>query len=243
MNDHLNDFDRWLDDELGSSLNRAAGPAPTPAEPLYRAQAHRSASWTRLPILGSVPLALGTKAVVAFAAAALATGGAAAIVVTQHSGGSGSHQTLVNASSSASSSTTDGDARGDAVQSAVAKCKAARPSPDARPKPTPGSRGIGECVSAVASDGRADATDTPESAQTESSSATTDNGKGNGGVPGNGGVNGNAGGNSAEHTPNADHPTPNADHPTPNADHPTPNPNSNHSSSGSSGSATQPGQR
>src|SRR5207302_309101 len=73
------DFDRWLDDELGATLTRAAGPAAVPADPRYLAVGRRSATWRRrLPILSGVPLALSAKVVAAFAAAALATGNATA---------------------------------------------------------------------------------------------------------------------------------------------------------------------
>ena len=39
---------------------------------------------------------------------------------------------------------------GSSVTTQVQQCKDARPSPDASPRPSPGSRGIGHCVSAFA---------------------------------------------------------------------------------------------
>src|SRR4029077_19731285 len=104
MND---DFDLWLEDELGTQLSSAAGPASTP-EPRSRSVPRRSPSWTKLSIGSGLPLALSAKAVAAFAAAALATGGAAALVVSQHSGGPGNSQQTLAGSSSSSSSASSG---------------------------------------------------------------------------------------------------------------------------------------
>src|SRR5437899_2603988 len=88
-------FDRWLDDELGASLSRAAGPADAPVNPRYASATPRRAPWGRLGIGAGVPLALTLKTAAALAAAALATGGAAAVVVSQHAtspGNGGSQQ-------------------------------------------------------------------------------------------------------------------------------------------------------
>ena len=126
--------------------------------------------------LTSIPLALSLRMVAAMAAGTLAVGASAAVVLTSHAqpgSASGNQQSATihttstdetaepsdtpEASDTLDTSTTGGSPtnHGAAVTSAVASCKAARPSPDASPKPSPGARGIGQCVSAVASDGRA----------------------------------------------------------------------------------------
>jgi hypothetical protein len=58
------------------------------------------------------------------------------------------------------------------VTSAVASCKAARPSPHASPKPSPGGRGIGQCVSKVASGGQSSADASEPAGPTDSTEPT-----------------------------------------------------------------------
>jgi hypothetical protein len=153
-------FDRWLETTLRSELgpDPSAGAVP---QPLYRST--RPARRLRFAGMVSIPLALSLRAVTALAVAGIAAGGGAAIALNSHpAGDSGANSTHAVALSAASNSPSEGDHgspsasnHGSVVTSAVASCKAARPSPDSSPKPSPGSRGIGQCVSAVASDGRA----------------------------------------------------------------------------------------
>jgi hypothetical protein len=158
----MNDpFDSWLENNLGTELDRAVG---TPAHVPPRYRAGQMSRRLRLIGLTSIPMALSLRLVTALAAAGLAAGGGTAVLITSHtsappptshasgagSGANGLHATSLNSSSGPAASN-----HGAAVTSAVASCKAARPSPHASPKPSPGSRGIGDCVSIVASGGRA----------------------------------------------------------------------------------------
>lgn len=117
----------------------------------------------RIRLLGltSIPLTLSLRTVAALAAATFAAGSSAAVLVSSHVPTSNQDLITTAAGSKPSESPEASDdsggptGHGAAVVSAVASCKAARPSPHASPQPSPGSRGIGRCVSAVASDGRA----------------------------------------------------------------------------------------
>ncbi|HEX4580350.1 MAG TPA: hypothetical protein VH498_10165 [Candidatus Dormibacteraeota bacterium] len=155
MHNH-DSLDRRLDSELGPELDRAAGGAAPPF-PRYRSiPAARGFRLRGLGLLG-VPLAVSLRTAAALAAAAIAVGGGTAVAVSSHLGTGSTQSTLETAQLNATSSnapTGHPSNHGSVVTSAVASCKAARPSPDASPKPSPGSRGIGECVSAVASGGR-----------------------------------------------------------------------------------------
>jgi hypothetical protein len=156
-------LDRRLHDELEPELNRAVGDA-VPPFPRYRSMPTQRRFRLRLVGLVGVPLAVSLRTVAALAAATLAVGGGTAVAVSSHPGaGTGSTQgtlatvqlsaTSSNSSSAHSSNSSHPSNHGSVVTSAVASCKAARPSPHASPKPSPGSRGIGECVSKVASGG------------------------------------------------------------------------------------------
>lgn len=155
MNDRI---DSYLENNLGTDLDRAVG-TPAPVSPRYRAR--QTSRRLRLIGLTSIPMVLSLRLVTALAAAGLAAGGGTAVLIASHSStpsasGAGSNATtLIATSSSNSSSGPKASNHGAAVTSAVASCKAARPSPHASPKPSPGSRGIGDCVSIVASGGRA----------------------------------------------------------------------------------------
>jgi hypothetical protein len=169
----INDpFDSWLETNLGTELDRAVG-TPTQAAPRYRAQT----TLRRLRFVGltSIPLALSFRLVTALAAAGLAAGGGTAVLIASHTSlppaashasGGGSGTTALNLSTASSSSGPAGSNHGAAVTSAVASCKAARPSPQTSPKPSPGSRGIGSCVSIVASGGRARSNAPPKPSHT-----------------------------------------------------------------------------
>lgn len=173
-------LDRRLHDELGPELNRAVGDA-VPPFPRYRSIPAERRFRLRLLGLVGVPLAVSLRTVAALAAATLAVGGGTAIAVSSHAGTAATAQlataqlnaTSSNSSSAHSSSSAHPSNHGSVVTSAVASCKAARPSPDASPKPSPGSRGIGECVSKVASAGHS-STDGSEPAEpTEPAVPTT----------------------------------------------------------------------
>jgi hypothetical protein len=209
-------FDGWLEDELGRELACASGTS-APPPPLYRTEAGERSARLRIAGLTSIPLALSLKPAAALAAAAIAVGGASIIEFPSHLGGDSAGGTppktaALSAESKAADSTESPSAtnHGSAVTSAVASCKAARPSPDASPEPSPGSRGIGRCVSTVANGERSGGT----------SSEGTGTGNGNGNTSPSGNANGN--GNDGHPTPDP-HPTPHA-HPTPAAGHPTPPP-------------------
>jgi hypothetical protein len=159
-------FDRWLDGAMGPELDRAVGNCSPPA-PRYRV-ARNTPRRLRFAGLTSIPLALSLRMVSALAAAGLGVaGGTAALVASSHAASTGQEASLVASSHSSSSTSGAGNtskpapqgSHGAAVVSAVASCKAARPSPDASPKPSPGSRGIGACVSKVASGGKAGGSD------------------------------------------------------------------------------------
>jgi hypothetical protein len=175
-------LDRRLHDELGPELNRAVGDAAPPF-PRYRSMPTQRRFRLRLVGLVGVPLAVSVRTVAALAAATLAVGGGTAVAVSSHPGaGTGSTQgplatvQLSAASSTSSSANSSNSAHpsnhGGVVTSAVASCKAARPSPHASPKPSPGSRGIGQCVSKVASGGHS-STDASEPAEPTDSAEPT----------------------------------------------------------------------
>ena len=152
-------FDRWLDGALGPELDRAVG---TSVVPPPRYSAVRGPRRLRIAGLTSIPLALSLRMVTALAAAGLAAAGGTAALVGTHSFGagngtpaSGQEAAALSASSHGPSSSGPASNHGSVVTSAVASCKAARPSPHTSPKPSPGSRGIGDCVSKVASNGKA----------------------------------------------------------------------------------------
>jgi len=155
MNDRV---DSYLESNLGRELDRAVG-TPTHVTPRYRAQ--RTSRRLRLIGLTSIPMALSFRLVTALAAAGLAAGGGTAVLIASHTSAN-SHGSLTSTAGTnnnplsvvTSSSGAQASNHGSVVTSAVASCKAARPSPDASPKPSPGSRGIGDCVSIVASGGR-----------------------------------------------------------------------------------------
>jgi hypothetical protein len=157
-------FDRWLETRLRTELGPDSSTSALP-QPLYRST--RPAKRLRFAGLVSIPLALSLRTATALAAAGLAAGGGAVIAVNSHSAGdqntTSNHVVALSAASHSSSASHDGSPRasnhGSVVTSAVASCKAARPSPGASPKPSPGSRGIGQCVSAVASGGHAGGSD------------------------------------------------------------------------------------
>lgn len=168
-------LDRRLDDALGPELNRAVGDA-VPPFPRYRSIPTERRFRLRLLGLVGVPLAVSLRTVAALAAGTLAIGGGTAIAVSSHAGaGTAATAQLataqLNASSSNSSSAHPSN-HGSVVTSAVASCKAARPSPHASPKPSPGSRGIGQCVSKVASAGHS-STDGSEPAEPTDSAEPT----------------------------------------------------------------------
>jgi hypothetical protein len=154
-------FDSWLQSNLGTDLDRAVG-TPARVSPRYRAR--QTSRRLRLIGLSSIPLALSLRLATALAAAGLAAGGGTAVLIASHTSttphGSlastaGSNIDPLTVVTSSSSSGPKASNHGSVVTSAVASCKAARPSPHASPKPSPGSRGIGDCVSIVASGGHA----------------------------------------------------------------------------------------
>jgi hypothetical protein len=116
-----------------------------------------------MSLFSGLPAAVSAKAATGLAVAALAAGGTAALAVTSHGPSSvpaGVTLSVTRADSTAdptdsSTSPSPEGAHGQAVTSAVASCKAALAARTARPTPGPGSHGIGQCVAAVASDGRA----------------------------------------------------------------------------------------
>jgi hypothetical protein len=158
----MNDpFDSWLETNLSTDLDRAVG-TPTQVSPRYRAR--QTSRRIRLIGLTSIPLALSLRLATALAAAGLAAGGGTAVLIASHTSATphtslastaGTNNDPLTVISSSSSSGPQASNHGSVVTSAVASCKAARPSPNASPKPSPGSRGIGDCVSIVASGGHA----------------------------------------------------------------------------------------
>jgi hypothetical protein len=144
--------DLWLDNAMKGDIDSAVG-TDTPPAPRYRS----SNTGRRLRLIGltSIPLALSFRLVTALAAAGVAAAGGTAVLVSSHASGTpgGAHSSLVTVSTASASAAASN--HGSVVTSAVASCKAARPSPHASPKPSPGSRGIGSCVSVIASGGRA----------------------------------------------------------------------------------------
>jgi hypothetical protein len=117
-------FDQWLEAELDASY-RTSSESPVP-QPRYVAPPPR-----RNLMLKALAALVGSKAALAgTAAVALAATGIGVKTVTT------GDPNPVNWGSS--------------VTTQVQHCKDARPSPDASPKPSPGSRGIGHCVSAFA---------------------------------------------------------------------------------------------
>jgi hypothetical protein len=150
---NVNDpVDLWLDNSLKGDIDSAVG-TDTPPAPRYRS----STTGRRLRVLGlsTIPLALSFRLVTALAAAGVAAAGGTAVLVSSHAHGNtdGTQSSLVTVSSANPGAAASN--HGSVVTSAVASCKAARPSPHASPKPSPGSRGIGSCVSGIASGGRA----------------------------------------------------------------------------------------
>jgi hypothetical protein len=147
-------IDSFLDDRIKGDIDSAVG-TDTPPAPRYRS----SNTGRRLRLLGlsSIPLALSFRLVTALAAAGVAAAGGTAVLVSSHGHGTpgGTQSTVVAVTGTSPSAHATN--HGSVVTSAVASCKAARPSPDASPKPSPGSRGIGSCVSVIASGGRAGA--------------------------------------------------------------------------------------
>jgi hypothetical protein len=149
--------DVWLDDAMKTEIDSAVG-TDAPPPPRYRNST--TARRLRLAGLTTIPLALSFRLVTALAAGGLAAAGGTAVLVSSHTPGtSGSTQPVHIVVSSASAHAAASN-HGSVVTSAVALCKAARPSPHASPKPSPGSRGIGSCVSIVASGGRSKGADT-----------------------------------------------------------------------------------
>lgn len=145
-------IDSLLDDALKGDIDSAVG-TDTPPAPRYRA----SNTGRRLRLLGlsSIPLALSFRLVTALAAAGVAAAGGTAVLVSSHVHGTPGVTQSTTVTVTGTSPSASATNHGSVVTSAVASCKAARPSPDASPKPSPGSRGIGKCVSAIASGGRA----------------------------------------------------------------------------------------
>ena len=164
------DFERWLERELQSRFEDSAA-RPVPSLRYPAPQARRNLVLKTFAALAGSKLALAGTAAVALAATGVG-------VKTATTG----NPNPLN--------------WGSQVTTQVDTCKAARPSPDASPKPSPGSRGIGHCVSAFAkTHGQAQ-----KDEHSQSGSHPTPNGHANG--------------NSQSHpTPKA-HPTPPA-HPTP----------------------------
>ena len=146
-------IDSLLDDRIKGDIDSAVG-TDTPPAPRYRASTNTGRR-LRLVGLTSIPLALSFRLVTALAAAGVAADGGTAVLVSSHGHGTpgGTHSSVVTVSSASPSAAATN--HGSVVTSAVASCKAARPSPHASPKPSPGSRGIGACVSAVANAGHA----------------------------------------------------------------------------------------
>lgn len=114
-------FNQWLDSQLQQHASAHTGPSPLPAQAQYHAAFLHSGA--RLPLLAKVGAALSTKAAIAFAAGALAVGAA------------GVSESVITGSVNP----TDW---GKQVVKQVNDCKAAL---------APGSHGIGQCVSAFAS--------------------------------------------------------------------------------------------
>jgi hypothetical protein len=182
----VNEFDSWLEDELAAALGSAA-PATPPAAPAYRGIGARR----RLSLASALPLAVGTKFAAGLAVAALAAGGTATVVVSTHVAGHGSVGEVASglavgalrdaeggslgtdAASSNSSSASSGDAstanHGSAVTSAVSSCKESSSSSESVSSTTTetGHEGIGQCVAGVASDPRADRTETSSTSSAE----------------------------------------------------------------------------
>ena len=169
-------FGHWLHGAMGPELDRAVGTHGVPP-PRYRAA--RGPRRLRIAGLTTIPLALSLRMVTALAAAGLAVGGGTAALVGAHAIGAGAGTpatgkdvAALGASSHGPSSSAPASNHGSVVTSAVASCKAARPSPHASPKPSPGSRGIGKCVSAVASGGKSSGAGNSNGAQSHSAHPT-----------------------------------------------------------------------
>lgn len=166
-------FEVWLERNLNADLNRARG-SSAPPTPRYRA--HRATHRVRVLGLTSIPMAISLRLVTALAAAGVAAGGGAAVIIASHppkppaktapSGTSHATASLATSSDSSSSSgaTSSGGTatnHGQVVTSAVASCQAARTSPAGGGQTSPGSRGIGACVSTTANGGKPHPTHPP----------------------------------------------------------------------------------
>jgi hypothetical protein len=117
-------FDQWLEAELKASF-RASNASPVPQPRYVAPSARRNSMLKVLAAVAGSKVALAGTAAVAIAATGVG-------VKTATTG----NPNPVNWGSS--------------VTTQVQQCKDARPSPDASPRPSPGSRGIGHCVSAFA---------------------------------------------------------------------------------------------
>jgi hypothetical protein len=191
-------FDRWLEDELGKRLDSID---PGYVAPRYLASGRRGSHRGRVGFLAGLPLpALLTTKVAAASMVVLAATGTGVAVKTVTTG------------------TANPLVWGQQVKTQVDKCKDALPA---------GQHGIGECVSTFAtqhgSSTSSSASSHSDSSRDSSSSTTTGNGNGNGGDN-----NGKAKGKpTAQPTPQGQsdtHPTPqgqSSSHPTP-PPHPTP---------------------
>jgi hypothetical protein len=159
-------FEVWLERNLNADLDRLRGTSAPPT-PRYRAQ--RTTRRVRVLGLTSIPVAISLRLVTALAAAGVAAGGGAAVMIASHSPkppastalsgtsrATGSVTTTADASSGSGATSSSGTAtnHGQVVTSAVASCQAARTSPVGGGQATPGSRGIGACVSTTANGGK-----------------------------------------------------------------------------------------
>lgn len=165
MNMH-DPFEVWLERNLNADLDRLRG---TSAPPTPRYSAHRPTRRLRILGLTSIPVAISLRLVTALAAAGVAAGGGAAVMIASHSpkppastASSGTSRATASVTSASdlpggSGATGSGGTatnHGQVVTSAVASCQAARTSPAGGGQATPGSRGIGACVSTSANGGK-----------------------------------------------------------------------------------------
>jgi hypothetical protein len=140
-----NGFDRWLEQQLQNEAAGAKGPSPAPAQATYHAAYLQGG--LHMSVLAKVAALVSVKGAIGVAAAMIA----------------------VAAAGAATEATVTGSANpndwGQQVVQQVAKCKAAL---------TPGSHGIGQCVSAFAKQHG------PQVSADHRASGARENGNGNG---------------------------------------------------------------
>ncbi len=141
-----NGFDRWLDEQLQNQAVKQSGPSPMPAQAQYHASYLQGGP--HMSVLAKAASVVSAKGAIGLAVAALAVGAAGV------------------ASEAAITGSANPTNWGQQVVLQVDKCKDAL---------TPGSHGIGECVSTFASKhGKEESSERASEAREHASGARTD---------------------------------------------------------------------